>query len=136
MSKFLKDHFSHLIEQLPEVSSIGSKEQKWISSSTLNTTTEEPLPLLPALLNLGPPKTPEPKRTSPAVLLHTPSGTSPRSVHSSNSSTSPLAPLHFIRRAEDSPKRSPTPLSKSTNSRTPIRVISSTTPAKGSHWRL
>lgn len=141
LSKFLKDHFAHLLDQIPDAPSLGSKEQKWISSATLNTTTEEPLLELPILQGPRPPKTPEPRRPSGAVVvLHTPNGTSPRSLHSSGSPGSPLAPLQFIRKAEESPHRSgttppPHRLSKSTTSRTPARIVS-TTPVKPPTWRM
>jgi hypothetical protein len=137
LSKFLRDHFAHLLEEIPEVPSMGTKDVKWISSLTLNgnkdgENSSEPLNLSAT----RPPMTPEPKFPLPAVLLHTPSGTSPRSVHSSGSPGSPLAPLQFIRKAEESPIRSSTPsrLSKSTSARTPSRVVSSS--AKHPLWRL
>lgn len=142
LSKFLKDHFAHLVEQLPEMPILGSKEQKWISASTVTKNNDDILEELPSLDRPRPPVTPEPKRPSPTVFLHTPNGTSPRAVHSSGSPGSPLAPLQFIRKAEESPHRSSTPpphrLSKSTTTRTPARVVSaSLTPAKiNSHWRL
>jgi hypothetical protein len=145
LSKFLKDHFAHLADQLPEMPVLGSKEQKWINASTVtkNTDDHDSLGELPELAHPRPPVTPEPKHPSPSVYLLTPNGASPRAVHSSGSPGSPLAPLQFIRKAEDSPKRPSTPpphrLSKSTTTRTPARVVSATlTPAKNinPHWRL
>ncbi|CAG8688476.1 4527_t:CDS:2, partial [Acaulospora colombiana] len=123
LSKFLRDHFAHLVEQIPEAPSMGTKDIKWISSSTLGGNKDGEQSSNP--FEIGPPRTPEPKGPLPAVLLHTPSGTSPRSVHSSGSPGSPLAPLQFIRKAEESPIRSSTPthrLAKSTTARTPSRV--------------
>ncbi|PVG03610.1 hypothetical protein CPB86DRAFT_748944 [Serendipita vermifera] len=137
LSKFLRDHFAHLVEQIPEAPSLGTKEMKWISSSTLGGNKDGEQSSNPFVVNGGPPRTPEPKGPLPAVLLHTPSGTSPRSVHSSGSPGSPLAPLQFIRKAEESPIRSSTPthrLAKSTNARTPSRIVSSS--SKHPQWRL
>ncbi|KAG8811759.1 hypothetical protein FRC17_002334, partial [Serendipita sp. 399] len=135
LSKFLRDHFAHLLDQIPEAPNFGSREERWISSATLSTSQgarHEPLPELPDFSSSR--LTPEPKHPSPALLLHSPSGASPRSVHSTDSPNSPLTPLQFIRKAEGSPKQPTTPtphrLSKSTTTRTPARVVSSssTTP--------
>ena len=144
LSKFLRDHFAHLVDQLPEMPVLGSKEQEWISAATVNKGADDSDSLGPlSSLALRPPVTPEPKHLSPSVYLHTPNGTSPRAVHSAGSPGSPLAPLQFIRKAEDSPKRPSTPpphrLSKSTTTRASARVVSATlTPAKQNnpHWRL
>ncbi|PIL36723.1 transporter [Ganoderma sinense ZZ0214-1] len=98
LSRFIKDHFADAFRLLsvPENTPprMGSKEEKWISSSTLGQAAEIISPPRP-------PKTPEPKDPYlPSFALSTPSGRSPQSLKTSPSPGSPLHALQFIRRAE------------------------------------
>jgi hypothetical protein len=145
LGKFLRDHFAHLSDQILEPPQLGSIEEKWISSRTVSIAKDSHPTELPELPQPnGPPRTPEPKARGPTVILHTPSGASPHSLNSGGSPGSPLTPLQFIRKAEDSPKRTPTSKRaaedspKNTTTPLPHRLSKSTnarTPARGSQWR-
>lgn len=98
LDRFIKDHFADAFRLLsmPENSPprMGSKEEKWINSSTLGQAAEIISPPRP-------PKTPEPKDPFlPSFALSTPSGKSPHSLKTSPSPGSPLHALQFIRRVE------------------------------------
>jgi len=93
---------------------IGSREEKWISSSTLLEA--------PELITTPPrdPKTPEPGSGSsgmllPSFALSSPSGKSPQSMKTHSSPGSPLTAIQFLRRVdgEDSFLRPATPLKSS-----------------------
>lgn len=117
--RFIKDHFAHLFRLMPAVESpAASKEERWISSSTLLETPEEGSPkvLLNASPPVRPPSTPEPKHSyrgsrSPPTFTSPLRGFSPRSAQSGSPAihVSPLTPLQFIRRAEPELPRSSTP---------------------------
>jgi hypothetical protein len=107
--RFIQTHFADMFRLLPEpMPYLGSREEKWISSSTLLEAPE----LLSTPLHT--PKTPEPGSggaSFPSFALSTPSGRSPQSIRTHSSSGSPLAALQFLRRVdgEDSFFRPSTP---------------------------
>ncbi|KAI0248689.1 hypothetical protein BJV78DRAFT_1233619 [Lactifluus subvellereus] len=106
LSKFIQTHFADVFRLLPEpMPYLGSREEKWISSSTL---LEAPELITPPRA----PETPEPGSggvSHPSFALSTPSGRSPKSINSSPGS--PLTALQFLRRVdgEDSFLRASTP---------------------------
>ena len=120
--RFIKDHFADAFRLLPESPPrFGSREEKWINSSSLSQAVQIP----------EPPRTPEPKNPYiPSFALSTPSGASPRSIKSS-SPGSPLTALQFIRRADrESPLLRPeTPTKSSRSTGVPA------TPARVPVWR-
>ncbi|KAI0921922.1 hypothetical protein AcW2_006758 [Taiwanofungus camphoratus] len=128
LSKFIKDHFAEAFRMLPESPPRpGTREEKWISSTTLSQAAENIVPFNPS-------RTPEPKSPFiPSFALSTPSGTSPHSLKSSPSPGSPLTPLQFLRRAE---RESP-----SSRSDTPSKILRPgistvlNTPARPPVWR-
>src|SRR6266702_6912400 len=85
--------FRLLPEPMPH---LGSREEKWISSSTL---LEAPELITPP----RPPRTPEPGSggiSLPSFALSTPSGRSPQSIQTHSSPGSPLTALQFLRRVD------------------------------------
>ncbi|KAG6832903.1 hypothetical protein H0H92_004787 [Tricholoma furcatifolium] len=133
LSKFIRDHFADSFRILPESPPrFGNPEEKWISSTTL---LEAPAEITPPV----PPRTPEPTVPFvPAFSLSTPSGQSPRSLHSPSNSPStkgsPLTPLQFIRRADvDSILRPGTPSKPSTRPRG--NMSHTHTATRNSIWR-
>ncbi|KIP09886.1 hypothetical protein PHLGIDRAFT_296788 [Phlebiopsis gigantea 11061_1 CR5-6] len=96
LSKFIKEHFADAFRVLPESPPrMGAREEKWISSATLQQSSIQEV-LSPPLH----PSTPEPHGSHiPSFALSTPTGTSPKSIKSS-SPGSPLQPIQFIRRAD------------------------------------
>lgn len=114
LSKFIQTHFADMFRLLPEpMPYLGSKEEKWISSSTLLEAPE--LISTPARDN----ETPEPSSGGmvfPSFALSTPSGRSPQSIKTHSSPGSPLTALQFLRRVdgEDSFLRPTTPFKSST----------------------
>ncbi|KAI0291736.1 hypothetical protein BC826DRAFT_1021878 [Russula brevipes] len=114
LSKFIQTHFADMFRLLPEpMPYLGSKEDKWISSSTLLEA--------PELITPPPraPKTPDPGSGSmllPSFALSSPSGKSPQSIKTHSSPGSPLTALQFLRRVdgEDSFLRPATPHKGST----------------------
>lgn len=111
--RFIQTHFADMFRLLPEqMSYLGSREEKWISSSTLLEAPE--LISTPARDNA----TPEPSSGGmffPSFALSTPSGKSPQSIKTHSSPGSPLTALQFLRRVdgEDSFLRSATPFKSS-----------------------
>ncbi|KAI9467273.1 hypothetical protein BJY52DRAFT_59540 [Lactarius psammicola] len=97
LSKFIQTHFADMFRLLPEpMPYLGSREEKWISSSTL---LEAPELITPP----RPPRTPEPGSggiSLPSFALSTPSGRSPQSIQTHSSPGSPLMPLQFLRRVD------------------------------------
>jgi len=114
LSKFIQTHFADMFRLLPEpMPYVGSREEKWISSSTLLEAPE--LTSTP----VRDPKTPEPSSGGmllPSFALSTPSGKSPQSIKTHSSPGSPLTALQFLRRVdgEESFLRPATPLKGST----------------------
>ena len=112
--RFIQTHFADMFRLLPEpMPYIGSREEKWISSSTLLEA--------PELIStpVRDPKTPEPSSGGtllPSFALSTPSGKSPQSIKTHSSPGSPLTALQFLRRVdgEESFLRPATPLKGST----------------------
>ncbi|KAH9973031.1 hypothetical protein BGW80DRAFT_1459355 [Lactifluus volemus] len=109
LSKFIQTHFADMFRLFPEpMPYLGSREEKWISSSTLLEAPE---------LISTPPGTPQPPEPGsgdasfPSFTLSTPSGRSPRSIQTHSSPGSPLTALQFLRRVdgEDSFLRPSTP---------------------------
>lgn len=96
LPRFIKEHFADAFRLLPESPPrMGAREEKWISSATLQQSSIQEV-LSPPL----PPSTPEPHGSYiPSFALSTPSSASPKSVKSS-SPGSPLQPIQFIRRAD------------------------------------
>ena len=104
-SRFIQNHFADSFRLLPENTvhpGIGSREEKWISSSTLLEAPE------PSLTPPRAPKTPEPNGV-PSFVFQTPGAKSPHSLKSSPSPGSPLTPLQFMRRADHEAARPGTP---------------------------
>jgi len=108
--RFIETHFADMFRLLPEpMPYLGSREEKWISSSTLLEAPE--LIMTPS----RDPKTPEPggggMLLSP-FALSSPSGKSPQSIKTHSSPGSPLTALQFLRRVdgEESFLRPATPL--------------------------
>ncbi|KAF8270996.1 hypothetical protein EI94DRAFT_1721674 [Lactarius quietus] len=97
LSKFIQTHFADMLRLLPEpMPYLGSREEKWISSSTL---LEAPELITPP----RPPRTPEPGSggtSLPSFALPTPSGRSPQSINTHSSPGSPLTALQFLRRVD------------------------------------
>ncbi|KAH9030162.1 hypothetical protein EDB85DRAFT_1964325 [Lactarius pseudohatsudake] len=95
LSKFIQTHFADMVRLLPEpMPFLGSREEKWISSSTL---LEAPELITPP----RPPRTPEPGSggiSLPSFALSTPNGRSPQSIKTHSSPGSPLTALQFLRR--------------------------------------
>jgi hypothetical protein len=136
--RFIQTHFADMIRLLPEpMPYLGSKEEKWISSSTL----------LEAPELIGTPvrdmQTPEPSNGS--VLLSsfvrsTPSGKSPQSIKTHSSPGSPLTALQFLRRVDgdDSFLRPATPLKGSTlrnNGRASLPLAPVRSPNRAPVWK-
>lgn len=96
LGRFIKEHFADAFRVLPESPPrMGAREEKWISSATLQQSSIQEV-LSPPLH----PSTPEPHGSHiPSFALSTPTGTSPKSIKSS-SPGSPLQPIQFIRRAD------------------------------------
>ncbi|TFY72092.1 hypothetical protein EVG20_g897 [Dentipellis fragilis] len=97
LSKFIKTHFADMFRLLPvdTIPAFGSREEKWINSTTLLEA--------PEIITTPPrpPHTPEPKGPPmPSFMLSSPSGRSPQSIKSTSSPGSPLTPLQFMRRAD------------------------------------
>ncbi|KAG8687608.1 hypothetical protein FRC09_013393 [Ceratobasidium sp. 395] len=127
LSKFIKDHFAHLFRLLPITSTPPHISQhegpRWISSATLQEDTEN-TPTKPSRQNSPKPVTPEPRRApsraspSPGISFHTPTGISPH-AGTGSAHSSPLTPIQFMRRADDSgPRARPTsPLSRTVRGR-------------------
>jgi hypothetical protein len=113
--RFIQTHFADMFRLLPEQMPYpGSREEKWISSSTLLEAPE--LISTPARDSA----TPEPSSGGmffPSFALSTPSGKSPQSIKTHSSPGSPLTALQFLRRVdgEDSFLRSATPFKSSTS---------------------
>ncbi|KAH9918116.1 uncharacterized protein B0H18DRAFT_1214275 [Fomitopsis serialis] len=123
LSKFIKDHFADAFRFLPESPRLGSREEKWINSTSLS---QAAILMTPP----NPPKTPEPNEPFiPSFSLSSPSGASPKSIKTTSSPGSPLTPLQFLRRAEMT-SRPDTP-SKVTRPGAPM----SNTPARQPAWR-
>ncbi|KAH9173411.1 hypothetical protein EDB89DRAFT_1959717 [Lactarius sanguifluus] len=97
LSKFIQTHFADMVRLLPEpMPYLGSREEKWISSSTL---LEAPELITPP----RPPRTPEPGSggiSLPSFALSTPTGRSPQSIRTHSSPGSPLTALQFLRRVD------------------------------------
>lgn len=127
LSRFIKDHFADAFRILPDSPRLGSREEKWISSSTLSQAAE-------AMALPNPPKTPEPRDSPiPSFALSTPSGRSPKSIKSTSSPGSPLTPLQFLRRAD---RESPVPRAESpTKSSRPGISAVLKSPARQPVWR-
>ena len=112
--RFIQTHFADMFRLLPEpMPYVGSREEKWISSSTLLEAPE--LISTPARDN----ETPEPSNggtSFPSFTLPTPYGKSPQSIKTHSSPGSPLTALQFLRRVdgEDSFLRPATPFKSST----------------------
>ncbi|KAI0306919.1 hypothetical protein B0F90DRAFT_1683521 [Multifurca ochricompacta] len=109
LSKFIQTHFADMFRLFPEpMPYLGSREEKWISSSAL---LEAPELITPPRARA--PKTPEPGSGGvllPSFALSTPSGRSPQSIKTHSSPGSPLTALQFLRRVdEDSFLRPSTP---------------------------
>ena len=96
-ARFIQNHFAGMYRLLPEpIPHLGSREEKWISSSTL---LEAPELITPP----RPPRTPEPGSggfSLPSFALSTPSGRSPQSINTHSSPGSPLTALQFLRRVD------------------------------------
>lgn len=115
IGRFIESHFTDMFRLLPEpMPYMGSREEKWISSSTLLEA--------PELMTTPPrdPKTPEPSSGGsgmllPSFALSSPSGKSPQSMKTHSSPGSPLTAIQFLRRVdgEDSFLRPGTPLRSS-----------------------
>jgi hypothetical protein len=111
--RFIETHFADMFRLLPEpMPYLGSREEKWISSSTLLEAPE--LITTPA----RDPKTPEPNSGGallPSFALSSSSGKSPQSIKTHSSPGSPLTALQFLRRVdgEESFLRPATPLKSS-----------------------
>ena len=128
--RFIKDHFADAFRLLPDASPprLASREEKWISSTSLAQAAEIMTPPMP-------PRTPEPKDGFiPSFALSTPNGTSPKSMKGSPSPGSPLHALQFIRRAERDPAsyrpETPTRSSRSTGMTSVLH-----TPVRQPAWR-
>ena len=114
--RFIQTHLADVFRLLPEpMPYVGSREEKWISSSTLLEAPE--LISTPARDN----ETPEPSSGGmlfPPFALSTPGsiGKSPQSIKTHSSPGSPLTALQFLRRVdgEDSFLRAATPFKSST----------------------
>jgi hypothetical protein len=114
--RFIQTHFADMFRLFPEpIPYLGSRQEKWISSSTLLEA--------PELISTPPrtPQTPEPgsgDASLPSFSLSTssPSGRSPRTIQTHSSPGSPLTALQFLRRVdgEDSFLRPSTPSKSST----------------------
>jgi hypothetical protein len=136
--RFIQTHFADMFRLLPEpMPFIGSREEKWISSSTLLEAPE--LISTPARDT----KTPEPSSGGillPSFALSTPSGRSPQSIKTHSSPGSPLTALQFLRRVdgEDSFLRPGTPLKGSTlrsNSRASLPLGPIKSPNRAPVWK-
>ena len=115
--RFIQTHFADMFRLLPEpMPYLGSREEKWISSSTLLEAPE--LTNTPARDNESP-ELSSGGMLFPSFALPTPSGKSPQSIKTHSSPGSPLTALQFLRRVdgEDSFLRSATPFK--TRSSTP-----------------
>ncbi|KAH9843691.1 uncharacterized protein C8Q71DRAFT_10389 [Rhodofomes roseus] len=95
LSKFIKDHFADAFWILPESPRLGSREERWINSTSLS---QAAVIMSPP----HPPRTPEPNDSFvPFFSLSTPSGgASPKSIKTTSSPGSPLTPLQFLRRVD------------------------------------
>ena len=136
--RFIQAHFADMFRLLPEpMPYVGSREEKWISSSTLLEAPE--LISTPARDN----ETPEPSSGGmlfPSFALSTPSGKSPQSIKTHSSPGSPLTALQFLRRAdgEESFLRSATPFRSSTprsSGRTSLPPGSVRSPNRAPVWK-
>ncbi|KAF8506020.1 hypothetical protein F5888DRAFT_1604221 [Russula emetica] len=137
LSKFIQTHFADMFRLLPEpMPYLASREEKWISSSTLLEAPE--LISTPARDN----ETPEPSSgvLFPSFALSTPSGKSPQSIKTHSSPGSPLTALQFLRRVdgEDSFLRTATPFRSSTprsSGRTSLPPGSVRSPNRAPVWK-
>ncbi|KZV65803.1 hypothetical protein PENSPDRAFT_113134 [Peniophora sp. CONT] len=103
LSRFIQNHFADSFRLMPEhMPHVGSRDEKWISSTTLLEAQE------PNLTPPRAPKTPEPNGV-PSFVFQTPNARSPHSLKSSPSPGSPLTPLQFMRRADHEGARPGTP---------------------------
>ena len=137
--RFIQTHFADVFRLLPEPMPYpGSREEKWISSSTLLEAPE--LVSTPARDN----ETPEPSSGGmlfPSFAL-SPIGKSPQSIKTHSSPGSPLTALQFLRRVdgEDSflraatPFKSPTPRSSGRAS-LPPGSVRSPNPIRAPVWK-
>jgi hypothetical protein len=111
--RFIETHFADKFRLLPEpMPYLGSREERWISSSTL---LEAPELVTPPRRD---PKTPEPNSGGtllPSFALSSSSGKSPQSIKTHSSPGSPLTAFQFLRRVdgEESFLRPATPLKSS-----------------------
>ena len=125
--RFIKDHFADLFRLIPESpprTGTGTKEEKWISASTLhNTNVNEHLEKSPDSV----------VKHLPSFALSTPDGSFSQALPSTPSIGAPLTPLQFMRRAE----RDPTELSLSSLALSTATGISTgfSTPSKSQHTR-
>lgn len=136
--RFIQTHFADMFRLLPEpMPYLSSKEEKWISSSTLLEAPE--LISTPARDN----ETPEPSNGGvlfPSFALSNPSGKSPQSINTHSSPGSPLTALQFLRRVdgEDSFLRPATPFKSSTprsSGRTSLPPGSVRSPNRAPVWK-
>ena len=139
--RFIQTHFANMFRLLPEPMPYpGSREEKWISSSTLLEAPE--LISTPVREN----ETPEPcsgGMSFPSFALSNSSGISPTSIKTHSSPGSPLTALQFLRRVdgEDSflrpvtPFKSSTPRSSGRTSLPPGSVRSVRSPNMAPVWK-
>ncbi|KLO15894.1 hypothetical protein SCHPADRAFT_901991 [Schizopora paradoxa] len=133
LSKFIKDHFADLFRLMPESPPRpGTRDEKWISSSSLRRTSEEHT--TPEKRSTRSPEPPVPPL--PAFAISTPDGSSNQAMLSTSSVGSPLTPLQFMRRADAEPSEfslSATPSRGSLSTRSKVSIPN--TPSKSAVWR-
>jgi hypothetical protein len=139
LSKFIQTHFADMFRLFPEpMPYLGSREEKWISSSTL---LEAPELITPP----RPPRTPDPGSAGtslPSFALSTPSGRSPQSINTHSSPGSPLTALQFLRRVDGESilARPSTPTTKGSllnnnHSRSPLPFAPMRSPNRVPVWK-
>ncbi len=138
--RFIQTHFADMFRLLPEpMPYLASREEKWISSSTLLEAPE--LISTPTRDN----QSPEPSGggmlfPSFALSTSTPGGKSPQSFKTHSSPGSPLTALQFLRRVdgEENFLRSTTPFKSSTphrSGRTSLPPGSIRSPNRTQVWK-
>lgn len=137
IDRFIQTHFADMSRLFPQsMPYLGSREEKWISSSTL---LEAPEIITPP----RPPRTPDPGSAGtslPSFALSTPSGRSPQSIHTHSSSGSPLTAM-FLRRVDGEGvlSRPSTPTTKGSllnnHGRSPLPFAPMRSPNKVPVWK-